>query len=311
MGFRPIAFGSSCTGDLSGFALNLREQSEQVSMTIDNGFNFKDTSSFRVLHQIEPPEVLDCIDDIIANHEFYDLILCWHTRILKECQNAKLFLHGKCTWMEFNYKPWLDTHKPMEMECDETKKAFRASFLTSSKNSAPGQVFRQQIYAGLPSVVGNIEIDKVKSPPYIPDKRSVLDKYQFTITPQNAYHENWFDDKIVDALVAKTIPLYWGCPNIGEYFNMDGIIHFQTYEELLSRLKELTPEYYAQHYKAVQDNFYRAMGMVHIWHHVDEAIADGIERKKAGGWHHRDLEDRIVPTVHGTTRPARRLRRPL
>jgi hypothetical protein len=125
-------------------------------------------------------------------------------------------------------------------------------------------------------------IFKHRSPPYLGSKRELLDEYQFHITPQNASHDNWFDDKIIDALMAKTIPLYWGCPNIGEYFNMDGILHFKTYEELLSMLKKLTPNYYEEHFDAVQDNFERALKLVHVWHRAEIEIEKGIERKRLG-----------------------------
>ena len=285
---QPIAFGSSSTGDLSGFAKMLAPQSESVSVTVDDGFHFDDTSSFRVLHQIEPPEVLNVVDRIIEHHKFYDLILAWHEDILRLCPNARLFNQGVCTWMEYCYHPWSDMSVPKQMECDETKKKFKVSFLTSSKAWTSGHIFRQEIYNRLPDVVGQVPISKFKSPPWIPDKRAILDEYQFTITPQNASLNNWFDDKIIDSLVAKTIPLFWGCPNIEKYFNMDGIIHFKAYEELLAGLSKLTPEYYQQHYAAVQDNFERAMKYVHIWSRMDKEIADGIERRNNGGWRHEN-----------------------
>jgi hypothetical protein len=102
--------------------------------------------------------------------------------------------------------------------------------------------------------------------------------------------------------MAKTIPLYWGCPNVGDFFNLDGILHFKTYEELILMLEELTPDYYAQHYAAVQDNFNRALELVHVWHRAEVAISEGIERKKKGGWSHTGSEP--------ARQPVRTLRRP-
>lgn len=299
--YQPIAFASSSTGDLTGFAKTLAEQSETVSVTMDDGFNFSDTSSFKVLQQIEPEEVLDCVDDIIAYHKHYDLVLAWNKRVLEACPNARLHLHGKCTWMERSYKPWLDTGSPMALECDASKKQFKASFLTSDKAFTSGHVIRQKIYEILPDSIGDLRIHKHKSPPRIPDKREILHEYQFTITPQNASQDNWFDDKIVDAIVAKTIPVYWGCPNIGEHFNLDGIIHFKTVEEMMERLLSLTPDYYEKHYPAVQENFHRAMKMVNLWHLLDTEITEGIERRKQGGWRHEE-----VPQGHVGSRRLRR-----
>ena len=302
--FQPIAFGSSSTGDMSAFAKLLAPQEVQVSVTVDDGFHFDDTSEFRVLHQIEPPEVLDCVDKIIAHHGFYDLILCWNQRILEACPNARLFPQSVCTWMEYGYKPWCDLNVPKQMECDASKKKFQCSFLTSNKGWAPGHKLRLEIFDRLPEKVGDLPIVKVMTPPWVPDKRAYLDEYQFTITPENASHENWYDDKIVDALMAKTIPIFWGCPNIKNYFNMDGIIHFKTIEELMSKLYLITPGYYERHYDAVLDNMGRALKGVHTWHRMDLEIAAGIERRKQGAARSFFIPER-TPHTYGF-RPLRK-----
>ena len=296
---KVTGFGSTSSGDISGFTNLLQEHEETVSFTLDDGFHFKDDSYFRVLHQIEPPEVLDAVDRIIKYHKFYDLILAWNHRVLEACPNAVLFPQSVCTWMCFG------PASARDFEPDVSLKKFQASFLTSSKAWTPGHILRQQVYDRLPSSVLDLKIDKFKSPPWIPDKRAILNEYQFTITPQNAYHVNWFDDKIMDAFMSKTIPLYWGCPNIGDYFNLDGIIRFETIEELMCKLTLLTPDYYERHFAAVEDNYERAVKRVHTWSRVDEAIAKGLDRKKNGGWSHEDMPSIV------TIQRERRIRRPL
>lgn len=310
--------GSSSTGDMTGFEQWFKEWDETVSFTVDDGINLFDTSYFKVLHQIEPTEVLDVVDRIITNHKFYDLILAWDKRVLAACPNAVLFPQGNCTWMDPNFKPWDMSYTlrvPSEpyhnpMECDGSLKKFQVSFITSSKVNTSGHRLRQEIYEKLPVSVNGMPVMKHRSPPYIPSKKVLLDEYQYFITPQNASQDNWFDDKIIDALVAKTIPLYWGCPNLGDFFNMDGILHFKTYDEMLYMLNNLTPTYYAEHYAAVQDNFERAMKYIHIWHRAEVEIDKGLERKRKGG------TGTLAPTLSPAVVPVPRLthrsvRRPL
>ena len=262
----------------------LKEQSVSVSLTVDDAFNLADTSAFRVMMQIEPPEVKDVTDTIIKNQNFYDLILSWNTKILNACPNAVLFPLACCSWLPWNDEGHNPNHaRPQNgvpyTECDPSRKQFKASYLTSWKDWTPGHKIRQQIFEMLPSTVGSLNITKHKSPPWVEDKRDFLYDYQFTISPLNASHDNWFDDKMMDPLIAKTIPLIWGCPNLSTFFNMDGIIHFQTLPEMMDKLGALTPDYYEKHFDAVMDNFHRAMKWSLVWNRVDKEITESIARK--------------------------------
>ena len=42
-----------------------------------------------------------------------------------------------------------------------------------------------------------------------------------------------FTEKLIDAFLTGTIPLYWGCPTIGEFFDMDGILLFDNVDVLV------------------------------------------------------------------------------
>ena len=41
-----------------------------------------------------------------------------------------------------------------------------------------------------------------------------------------------FSEKLLDAMAVGTIPVYWGCPEIDKFFDKNGIITFNTIEEL-------------------------------------------------------------------------------
>lgn len=122
---RPKVFKSTSTGDLSFFAAGLKDRDLSVSIMFDDGFDFSDTSDFRVHMQIEPPEVLErmhaenqkwtdeklhsTLDTLIYNHEFFDLILTWNERVLEACPNAVLFPQALCTWVDPCYLPFCGT----------------------------------------------------------------------------------------------------------------------------------------------------------------------------------------------------------
>ena len=46
----------------------------------------------------------------------------------------------------------------------------------------------------------------------------MCENYMFTIAIENTSHDHYFSEKIVNPLLYDTIPLYWGCKKIEEYF---------------------------------------------------------------------------------------------
>ena len=56
--------------------------------------------------------------------------------------------------------------------------------------------------------------------------------YRFSIVIENSKCKNYFTEKLVDCLAVGTVPIYWGCPNIGDFFNKEGILSFNSFDEL-------------------------------------------------------------------------------
>ena len=53
------------------------------------------------------------------------------------------------------------------------------------------------------------------------DKFTVTLPYSYSFVAENSQHDNYFTEKIVDAYLSWSMPIYWGCPNIGKYFPED------------------------------------------------------------------------------------------
>lgn len=78
--------------------------------------------------------------------------------------------------------------------------------------------------------------------------------YYYSFAIMNSKSDDYFTEILTDVLAAGTIPLWWGTDNIGKYFNPDGIIAFNTIEELDALLPTLTPDLYQSKIAAVQEN---------------------------------------------------------
>lgn len=93
----------------------------------------------------------------------------------------------------------------------------------------------------------------------IEDKITALKDYKFSIVIENGRIEGYFSEKLIDSLITCTIPLYWGDPNINNFFDMNGIIEFNDIEELKNIINNLNfEEYYEKSKEAIIFNAKKA-----------------------------------------------------
>jgi Glycosyltransferase family 10 (fucosyltransferase) C-term len=295
--YKPTCFTSSSIGPCPTLCDNFLQRDVTSSITWDDGWNFNDPSWFRTYHQCEPKAVMDVTDKLIANHRYYDLIMAFDERVLRECPNAVFLTESACSWLprkwdaidplgRMNYGDGVIHKNPVVMSyegCDVSAKQFAVSFLTSSKRMHEGHILRQEIYERLPEKFSDLAVWKHRSPPVVSDKRTVLEPYQFSIVPENSKQSGYYTEKILDCFIAKTVPLYWGCPNLGSFFNMNGVIQFRDYAELEAKLSSLKRDTYHSMREAVEDNFQRALKVIHQWDQIENHVTAGIEKKKTWG----------------------------
>ena len=85
--------------------------------------------------------------------------------------------------------------------------------------------------------------------------QDVLSPYYFSIVLENIDVDNYFSEKVSNAISCGCVPIYKGCTNIEKYLNIDGILSFNTIAELESILTEISPDMYMEMYDALKENF--------------------------------------------------------
>jgi hypothetical protein len=85
-----------------------------------------------------------------------------------------------------------------------------------------------------------------------------LKPYAFQVVIESERLDYWFTEKLIDCFATGTVPIYWGPPSIGRFFNLDGILQFRTLDELAGILMSLTPSMYDERADAIVDNYNRA-----------------------------------------------------
>ena len=90
---------------------------------------------------------------------------------------------------------------------------------------------------------------------FIQDKDEGVNDYMFSVAMENASYASWWTEKLLDCFVAGTVPIYWGDPEISEYFNPDGMIFLDDNFDVDS----LNEDEYVKRKDAIRENFHIAL----------------------------------------------------
>jgi hypothetical protein len=131
----------------------------------------------------------------------------------------------------------------------DAKKTKVCSLIASQKCSLPGQCLRHVIAES----GKNIDLfgHRYHS---IKDKSIALDEYAFSVVIENVQVPGYFTEKLIDCILRKTVPVYWGDPQINKHFDKSGILE-------LSEIDDLSLQRYDSLVKIVNHNFELAISL--------------------------------------------------
>lgn len=64
----------------------------------------------------------------------------------------------------------------------------------------------------------------------VAEKWDGLARYRYSLAIENSCHPHYWTEKITDCFLAGTVPIYWGAPNISDYFPKDSMIALDSLE---------------------------------------------------------------------------------
>lgn len=91
------------------------------------------------------------------------------------------------------------------------------SCICSALDNIPGHRIRNHFTSELRKAIPEISYFG-KGINFLPDKLEGLLSYKYSIALENSSLEHYFTEKINDCFLSYTVPLYYGCSNIGKYF---------------------------------------------------------------------------------------------
>ncbi|WP_370400636.1 glycosyltransferase family 10 domain-containing protein [Sulfitobacter sp. JB4-11] len=161
---------------------------------------------------------------------------------------------------------WIDEHAALKID-----KTQNISLIASSKRDTEGHVLRHEVVDAIKAQGLDVAVLGRGYAPFA-DKADGLAPFRFSVVIENMRERNYFTEKIVDAVLCETVPIYWGCPNVAEFFDPDAIIACETKEDLLAALKRADAETYA----AMRPALLRAKAQADHWADLEGRAARAI-----------------------------------
>lgn len=185
------------------------------------------------------PEVIDWVKNNISRlEEDFELIFTHDERLLSLSPKFKEIITNSVPWVT---QPKIYT------------KSKNLSMIASHKRMCSGHHYRHEILNKYRSYLDHFGWGFGN----LPHKEDALRDYRFSIAMENDNYDNIFTEKITDCFVTGTIPVFWGMPSIGKFFNTDGIIILDENFNIDS----LTPDLYFSKKEAMEDNFERSLNL--------------------------------------------------
>ena len=137
-----------------------------------------------------------------------------------------------------------------------------ASIVMSMKTYAPGHALRHQVKAAFREDARLRCFGSGGDGVKLGTKTPATQPYMYHVVIENDRVKGLWTEKLIDALVCKCVVLYWGAPDVFEWFNPGSIIPFDSTEDLLGCLNEMSTDDYAARAASIEQNWHRAQARV-------------------------------------------------
>jgi|LakMenE18May11ns_1017448.scaffolds.fasta_scaffold9958870_8 hypothetical protein len=231
---------------------------------------------------LEPNQLFGIHDFVKANNHLFDAILTWGETILNSCDNSMFFPFG-VSWLDEEYIN----------NVDNIEKKFEVSFLCGAKKMIEGHHLRHRLY----NLGHKIKIPKqwhytLDDYTYNNGHHTIIQytgcspghekkklwNSMFSICIENSNNNGYHTEKIIDAFLSKTIPIYWGCPNLEELgYDMNSIIYCKNEDQIIDVVNNLTPEFYLSKKESIEKNFILAKNYSNIFDRFRNVLKEFIE----------------------------------
>lgn len=224
----------------------------------------EELSSINIISFQEPNEYFGLHDWVIKNKDIFSIILTQSDRVLNNCETSI-------------YQPFGHTWLKPDQYNKEHIKEFKLAHLQGALLKTYGHSLRHQVTARENEFTIPIKFyETYGNRNDIEDarlgKEFIFGDSQFGVVIENVSNRGYFTEKILDCFLLKTIPIYWGCSNIEDYFDIDGIITFNNVDDLIYKTNQLNESYYNNRKEIIEKNWKLALEYVDYEQNIVNSI---------------------------------------
>lgn len=267
-----------------------------------HGPSFQQTDSTQcdpehiVYISMEPTEVVAGATDNFLN-QFSKLVICDRSVSHRDITYA----NGLTWWVGMDvrhenghhFSPHFSLDYDSLMAMPRPEKQCRISVVCSNNQSLPGHHKRLAFLEKLQAhpVSEHIDFFGGGHRP-IPDKWDAIAPYKYHLALENSVIPDYWSEKLGDAFLGFAYPIYYGCPNIFDYFPSDSlsIIDIDNFEQSVALLQDLIRnDPYEQHVQPV----IRARNQVLNQYNIFQMMADICDQPAQ-----RHVKCTLIPAHH-------------
>ncbi|WP_170357139.1 glycosyltransferase family 10 [Ruegeria arenilitoris] len=156
-------------------------------------------------------------------------VFTFHDVLLNSLPNAVFLPYGVTQVPE-----WQDLSVVKTRSC---------SLIASAKRDLEGHQLRHRLIDWARDTGADIDIMGRGYQPF-ENKSDGLAPYRYSVVIENVRERNYFSEKLIDAVLCTTVPIYWGCPNIGDFLDTEGMILCETEADIQQAVQMLSVEDY-------------------------------------------------------------------
>lgn len=137
------------------------------------------------------------------------------------------------------------------------EKTRNLAMITSSKQQTVGHRLRHQVVSLLKELKTEVDHFGVYGQDIGTDKARAYADSRFALVIEAQRSDGFFSEHLLDAIALGCVPVYWGCPNIGQFFDPHGLVCFETLTDLEQLLPRLTPGLFRSKIRGIATNLGR------------------------------------------------------